>query len=274
MKSNLSISRAWDETKSRIAADGRLYATVALAMIALPSAIGAFVVPGAGTVRAPQSASEIVLMIVVWLIGIVGQLALIRLAIGPSVSVGEAIGHGARRAPALIAAIILIILGVLLLSVPFIAVLAGMGVTFEPGVAPPAAAVLMLLIFVVLMLYLAIRMLLTSSVASAEAAGPIAILKRSWQLTRGNTLRLFGFLLLFIIAVIIAVAAVSVVTSIIVNLLFGSVEPYTASALIVALVEAAASALASSIFIVMLARVYVQLTGGSAAEASVPSSGT
>lgn len=274
MKSKLSISNAWDETKARIAADGRLFVTVALAMVALPAAIGQFAVPGSGVTRAPQSAGEIILMIAIWVIGVIGQLALIRLAIGPSVSVGEAIGHGARRALAYIGAMILIIAGALLLSVPFIAALAAAGVSFAPGAAAPPWAYIAILLLMALLVYLAVRLMMTSPVASAERAGPIAILKRSWELTRGNALRLLGFLLLFVIGVIILVAAVSVVTSLVITLIFGPVEPLTASALIIALVEAIASALVTAIFVVMLARIYVQLTGNSEAETSVPSSGT
>lgn len=274
MKSKLSISNAWDETKSRIAADGRLYVTVALALLALPTAVGQFANPGAGMTRSPQSAGEVVLMIVVWLIGLVGQLALIRLALGPSVSVGEAIGHGARRVPAYVGAVLLIIIAVLLVSLPFVAALAALGVTFDPGAAPPPSAYLFLLVYIALLLFIAVRMLLTSPVASAEAAGPIAIIKRSWELTAGHWLRLFGFVLLFIVGMIIVLAAVSVVMGLIVSLLFGEVQPLTVGALIIALVEAVASAIATTIFIVMLARIYVQLTGGAGAETSVPSSST
>lgn len=274
MKSSLSISSAWDETKSRIVADGRLFVTVALALLALPSAVAQFATPGAGITRSPESTGEVVLMILVWLIGLVGQLALIRLAIGPSVSVGESIVHGARRAPAYVGAVLLIIIAAILVSIPFVAVLAALGVTFEPGATPPPSAYIFLLLYIALLLFIAVRMLLTSPVASAEPVGPIAILKRSWDLTGGHWLRLFGFVLLFIIALIIVLAAVSVVMNLIVSLLFGDVQPLTVGALIIALVEAVASAIATTIFIVMLARIYVQLTGGAPVETSVPNSGT
>lgn len=274
MKTSLSISHAWEETKSRIAADGRLFVIVALALLALPSAVGQFATPGAGMTRSPESVGAAVLMIAVWLIGLVGQLALIRLAIGPSVSVGEAIAHGARRSPAYVAAVLLIILAILIASLPFVAALAALGVTFQPGAPPPPAAYIFLLVYIALLLFIAVRMLLASPVASAESAGPINILRRSWELTRGHGLRLFGFLLLFIIAVIVVVGAVSIVTNLIVTMLFGTIEPLTVAALIVALVESIASAIATTIFIVMLARIYVQLTGGAPVETSVPRSGT
>ena len=274
MTRKLSISNAWEESKTRIATDGKLFLTVALALIALPAAIGQFLGAGGGMTSSPQSLSQVLGMVVVWLIGLVGQLALIRLAIGPSVSVGEAIGHGARRTPAYVGAVILIIVAIMILTIPFALVLAALGVTFEQGTTPPPAAYIFLLLYVALMLYLAVRMLLTSPVAGAEAAGPVSIIKRSWELTGGNVLRLFGFILLFIIGVIVFVGAISMITNLIVSLLFGEVEPLTVGALILALVESIASAIATTVFIVMLARIYVQLTGDTPVEASVPSSGT
>lgn len=274
MKSSLSISRAWEETKSRIAADGRLLLTVALALLALPGAIAQFAAPGSGITRAPQSGWAAALFIAVWVIGLVGQLAIVRLAIGPSVSVGEAIAHGARRAPAYLAAVLLIILAVMLLSFPFFIALMALGVTIEEGAAPPLSAYIFFALFMIVLLFIAVRMLLTSPVAGAEPGGPIAILKRSWQLTAGHGLRLFGFLLLFVIGAVIAIAALGLLTSLLVKLLFGGVEALTVSALILALVEGLASALATTLFVVMLTRIYAQLTGGPTTEASVPRSGT
>lgn len=274
MKSNLSISRAWDESKTRIAADGRLLLIVALALIALPGTVAQFVAPGSGITRAPESGWAAAVMIAVWVIGLVGQLAIVRLALGRSVSVGEAIAHGARRAPAYIGAVLLIIIAILLLSLPFVAALAGLGITFEPGAAPPPSAYIFLLLFLALMIFIAVRMMLTSPVAGAEPAGPITILKRSWRLTASHGLKLFGFVLLFVIGAVIALAALTVLASLLVNLVFGGIEPLTVPALIIALVEAFASALATTVFVVMLTRIYVQLTNGPTSEASVPRSGT
>ena len=40
---------------------------------------------------------------------------------------------------------------------------------------------------------------MTSPVASEETVGPIGIIRRSWELTRGNWWRLFGFIVLFLL---------------------------------------------------------------------------
>ena len=202
------------------------------------------------------------------LIALVGQLAVIRLAIGSRLTVGEAIGHGARRAPAYFVATIIWILPFLIIG----ALLFGM-VAKDPTNAPPAAAFALLLLACV-MLFFAIRMLMTSPVASAEPVGPVAIIKRSWEMTRGNWWRLFAFFLLFVIAVLVAVTAVGAVAGVIAELVLGGDEPLTVGALFVALLTQLVSAAVSVVLMVMLARIYVQLAGDGAAEASVPTSGS
>lgn len=270
----LSISKAWDETKSRIAADGRLIFTVALALIAFPTAVSQFIVPQTGPAGQPQTLGEAAMMLVVTIIGLVGQLAMIRLAVGPSISVGSAIAHGARRTPVYIGTVLLLLLGLFLLALPVGLLMGAMGASFEPGTPPPPGAALVLLLFVGILLYFALRMILTSVIASIEPVGPLTVIKRSWRLTSGHALRLFGFIILFIIAALILMMAVSVAFGSLVTLLLGPIEPLSLSALLVALAAALASAALTTLFVVIVARIYVQLSAGGAVETSVPSSGT
>jgi len=124
------------------------------------------------------------------------------------------------------------------------------------------------------MLFFAIRMLMTSAVASAESHGPGRIIRRSWQLTAGNFWRLLVFFLLFIITLMVAAIAIGSIAGIIAEVLLGGIEPMSVGALFVALVTQLVSAAVSVVLMVMLARIYVQLTGEGEAEASVPTSGT
>uniref|UniRef100_UPI00286C3AF2 glycerophosphoryl diester phosphodiesterase membrane domain-containing protein n=1 Tax=Sphingomonas sp. TaxID=28214 RepID=UPI00286C3AF2 len=137
--------------------------------------------------------------------------------------------------------------------------------------SPMASVVLILLCGVAL--WFAVRMLMTSPVASAEAVGPVEILRRIWQLTRGHWLRLFGFFVMVLIGAVVAIAAVSAIGGILAQLVFGGVEPLTVGALLVALLIQLVSAAVSVILMVMLARIYVQL-GGEGAAVKVPNSGT
>ena len=189
------------------------------------------------------------------LVGLIGQLAVIRLALGPQTSVGEAIGHGARRMPIFLLAMLLWILPIL------IALFLLAGLVRPPN--PSGAASIVLLLLVGLLIFLAVRLIVASAVASAENVGPIGILQRSWTLTKGSWLRLFGFTVLFFIAVILLMVAVGAVIGILVGLVLGQPEPMSLGALIVALATQAAVAAVTVVFLVMVARIYAQLTGRS-----------
>ena len=269
----LSISTAWEETRAVLARDGRLIVAVALALVALPTAITALIDPnGMGDDSGPLWIDAAVL--IVSLAALAGQLALIRLALGPSITVGGAIAHGLRRTPTYLPSAILMVCALIVLAVPFGAALAALGIPLESKTLPATPGVLLVIIlFVAAVFFIAVRMLMTAPVASAEAAGPVAIIRRSWALTAGHWWKLFGFLILFFIGAVVALLALSAVAGGIAALLFGGIEAMSAGALLVALVQAVANAAMTGLFAVMLARIYVQLAGQGEVQASVPSSG-
>jgi hypothetical protein len=269
----LSISAAWDETKAVVAHDGRLIGSVALALVALPTAVTGLIDPSGIGKSGPLWMDSILL--IASLAALAGQLALIRLALGPSITVGAAIAHGLRRMPIYLLSAILLLVALFVLAIPFAAVLSALGVPLESTTMPATPGVIVvLLLFVALVIYIAVRMLMTAPVASAEAAGPIAIIRRSWALTSGHWLHLFGFVMLFFIGAVIVLLAVGAVSGVVAGLLLGPIDPMSASALLVGLVQAVANAAITALFAVMVARIYVQLAGGGEAQASVPSSGT
>lgn len=264
----LSISRAWDETRDVIARDGGLLITLALALFVLPGVVSEITTPAAPAGQFPKPGYWTVVTAIAILIALLGQIAVIRLAIGSRLTVGEAIAHGARRAP-------IYFLATLLWTAPFLIVGAVLLAIVGRNPNDVSAAVAVgLLVLSGVMLFFAIRMLMTSAIASSEPLGPVAILRRSWDLTSGNWWRLFGFFALFLIAVVIVVTAVGVIGGIIAKLAFGDIEPMTVGALFVALLTQVVSAAVSVVLMVMLARIYVQLAGDGAGEASVPTSGT
>jgi len=273
--SRFSISAAWDRTKARFAADGGLLLTVALALIALPSAIGEFAFPQTKPLGGAGSAGEMVAMILVLIIGIVGQLALVKLTLGPALSVGEAIAHGARRAPAFLGSAVILLLAIFILAIPFGMLLSAMGVTMTEGAVPSDGRIaLVMLAFLALIVFLGTRLLLSAPVASMEKIGSFAILKRSWQLTSGHFWRLFGFIWLFIIGALVVILAVATIVNLIVIQLFGSIEPLSVAALIAALAVSLVTAAITAMFVVMVSEIYAELAGRGSAQASVPSSGT
>jgi hypothetical protein len=63
------------------------------------------------------------------------------------------------------------------------------------------------------------------------------------------------------------------VAALVARLLLGPVEPLSVAALLVSLVSAIANAAVVTVLTVMLARIYVQLSGRESLDVSVPSSG-
>lgn len=263
----LSLSRAWDEAKVVLARDGRLFIAVGLALFVLPGLILNVSMPVAEPGKFPPAGPWMAVALVAVLISLVGQLAVLRLAMEPHVSVGEAIVHGIRRLLPYIAATLCWLLPILIVGSLLY------GVLLENQAHPSVAAALALIALCVLFAFLAVRLMLSSPVASAENIGPIAILRRSWELSRGNWWRLFVFLLLFGIAALCLLIAVESVAGLLVRTFAADAGPRSLGGLLVSIVSQVISALLSVFFFVLLARVYVQRSGENAVQPSVPSSG-
>lgn len=265
--SAISISSAWDDTKALLARDGKLFASVALALIVLPSVVMGVVDP---RVNAGDSAPVWfnILIAVISLISLAGQLALIRLALGPSVTVAGAISHGFGRTPRYVLALILLFLATVAITIPFVFAAVAMGMSIEPGADAPVTGSFLVLMFVYLIAILALgtRFLMAMPVASIEEEGPLGLLKRSWALTSGHWVKLFGFLMIFLIGAAIVLLSVQMVIGSLTALMFEARGPMTIAALIESLVQAVATGIFSVLFTLMLARIYVQLSGRTTIE--------
>lgn len=256
--SSLSISKAWDESRAILTRDGKLIAAVATALIGLPTMISTLIAPSAAQEvrQAFEPKDAIVLALTLFMLA--GQLAIVRLALAPSMTVGAAIAHGFRRMPMLLLALVMLMLA---LFFPFGMAATMAGISFEPGIAPNGTAVLILFVFLIILAFVGVRMMVSSAVASAEAAGPVQIIRRSWRLTAGHFWKLFGFILMFFVAALVAVLAIGAAVGAIVALLMGPVEPLSASALVVGLAQGIFNAALTAVLAVMTARIYVQLSG-------------
>ena len=263
--SSLSISRAWDETREIFRRDGGLLVSVALALIVLPEVIVGIISPPQATVNADAPAGMQLLRFAVALISLIGQLALIRLALGPSTTVGAAIGHGARRFLSALGAVVLLIVGLGVLAVPLIIILTlALGVELEHLSGPPTGPVaLMFAIIGIAALLISVRFTLVSPVASAETIGPVNIIKRSWQLTAGHYWRLLGFIALLLVATLVLMIAAGVIGGLLARMFSPEIEPMSIGALILSSFAGAAQGAFSILASVMLARVYAQVAGQS-----------
>ena len=263
-----SISRAWDEARIVIARDGGVLATIALALMVLPGMIGDLFLPHANP-KAILATPNLIGFIIISLIGLVGQLAVVRIATGAGGTVGGAISHAARRMPAYIGACAL-------WALPLAGLLFFIASNSDPENPPTGGTATLILVasltVIVAIFVLVPRMLMSPAVASNENVGPLQIFQRSWNITRGNWPRLFGFFLLFVILMIVLMAVVGAVFGSIARLAFGELEPLSVGSLLVSIIAQAVGACLSVLFSVMAARIYLQLASPDHASTSVPSS--
>jgi hypothetical protein len=265
----LSLSRAWDETRSVLSRDGRLFASVALAIVVLPQTIVGLLMPVSPGER---QGLALILLLAILVFGFIAQIALCRLAIGPSTTVGAAIARGLSRMPALLGAFLLLMVLLFLIMIPLVILMGVMGlVSSTAGAQPPIAAVLIVLV-VMLIAYAVFQLAIPA--AAAEAGGPMHLLKRSWQLAKGNYLRLLGFVAVMFVGLLVVLMVGQFALGSMIIAALGQPEHLSLSALLISLVAALIQALFTVILATMLTRIYAQLASHGAAQPSVPSSGT
>lgn len=270
----LSISQAWEETKARIAADGKLMMAVALALILLPQTIVALIGPPEALSGVKPAGWFNLLVFVATLATLVGQVAIARLAIGPATHVGGAIGHGARRLLPLFAAFVLLALGLFLIAIPLVLLVAGTGALDAAATGAPSGALgVAVLLLLVLAILIGARFLLIIPVAAAEPGGPIHLLKRSWALASGHYAKLIGFVILLLVVVAILSLAVQFGGGSLIQLFF-DISPFSIGALLYGLLFGALQAVYAVGITVLLARMYLQLVGRDSIDVTVPKSGT
>lgn len=267
--SSLSINKAWDESVAFINREVRLVFPLALAFFMLPSVLLGWAQPP-GTVQ--ESGVGVFISLLLLLLVLVGQIAIVRLALGWGDSVADAISRSARRALPVIGASMLVFVPLLLIALLLLMiVLAASGVTnpaemTSERLATMPSVALVILAFMLLLVAVAARLMPMSAVAAAEDVGPIGLINRSLALSKGHFWKLLGVFILVAIASMIIESATSLLGGTVMALLLGAPEPFNLSALIVALLSGFVSAAASAIAAILTARIYVQL----AARPTVP----
>lgn len=263
----LSISKAWDETSQFLGKETRLIAPVALAMFLVPTTLLDWAMPG----NAASGATALLTMMVVLALGFIGQMTIAALATGWRGSVGEAMSQAAGRVPSVFAALLIVFLPIGLIAGVVLAVaLAGAGLTDPAQMTPESIAKLgsvrvTFLICFVLILVIAARLVPLSALAINERPGPVAMIKRCWNLTKGNVGRLIAMTLLLLLAAAILGGAVQAVVGTGVQLAIGPARPFNLSALLIGIAGGLIGAIISAVSAVLVGRIYAQLAASSPA---------
>jgi hypothetical protein len=272
---NLSVTKAWDETAAFVKREAGILFLIVFGLGVLPGLIaqalaGRFVgnirpAPGMVDVHPLAAAFPILVLIAIPVIvlSLWGNLTVNLLALRRENVVGQAFAHAARRILPLLGATLLLIAASIVVAFLFL-VIAGYGtMTGHAGVT-----VLVFLILFVLAIFFGVRFLVMAPAAAAEPIGPIAIIRRSWQLTAGHFWRLLGFFLLMIVVFLVLLVVVTSVVGILVTMTAGQPQPGSLGSFLLQLITGILQAVWTTYFIVLVARIYVQLSGniGSVAE--------
>jgi hypothetical protein len=258
--SSISIGAAYSEAASFLRREKRLIAPLVLAFLVLPMALSQLLQPAAPLAPAEGMSSWMLVALVALMIQLAGQMAVSRLAMGWTGSLGEAVRLALRRLPAAIGAVLLYFLALSLLLVPAVTVLLLLAGGGQPGAGSLRGinAVMVVAMFIVIP-----RLVLVPPFAMAEPGGPWALVKRTWKASSGHFWRLLGFFLIFLIASLILALAVSAVVGSLVALTLGSAEPLSLGRLFIALAGGLVQGLAGTLYAAMVGRITVQLLAGS-----------
>jgi hypothetical protein len=272
----LSITRAWNEGSAFVRQEAGALFLIVFGLSVLPGIIAQVVVNGLVAAPAlvpgakPDPERLIAALGITFaavlpaiLLSLWGNLTVVLLVLRRQSVIGGALRLAAGRILPLLGASVVLLLGLLLLFLPPAAILAG------AGERQPGLFALVFLLLLPIMLFVAVRVLLMTPVAAAEAAGPLRIIARSWSLTSGHFAKLLGFLALALVAMLVTVAVVGIVGGLLVLAIAGKASGINAAAVLMMLLSGAAQAVLVTFFLATVARIYAQLAGDSASGARV-----
>ena len=217
-----SMSEAWRDATTMMSANREVLLIVAALFFLVPSLVMALVMPGMQEMMMadPENASNVVLeiyagwwwlVLLVMLAQVVGYLALLALLRDTSrPTVGEALRAGLAGLLPAIGFYLLLMLGFTVLTFVVVAASAG----------SVALGVVLGLILAVVAVYVMVKMCLALAVIAIDkVSNPVAAMSRSWQLTKGNSFRLFlFFVLLAIVYMVISMVVAMVIGALLVAL--------------------------------------------------------
>lgn len=259
----LSITAAWTEAAAFVKHEARLLFPIAFMLVALPSGILQLIMPPAVPGQTPSAGAWLLFLPVAAVLGMIGTLALTHLALRPGASVGEALQLGARRFIILLAASLLVFVGFAIAAFPVLLLVGGVAV-FAGGGAEPSPGLVLLLALLIggAAVALWVRLLLISPVVAAEGTGPVAVIRRSWELTRGYFWRLLAFVLLVLLVFAVVTLVAGAIGGILIILVAGQPEPGSLASLLVILIGVTVNMVITVYVAAMHARIYRQLAGG------------
>ena len=270
MTTKLDMTQAWNSALALLSGSKDMVVILAGVFFFLPNMVVGILMPVTPDAQAPEAPDPQTLeealeqmteqlsalfgdiwwmFLVVLAVQAVGTLALLALLANRArPTVGEAVGFGLTALIPYLASQIILMLAIVAAFTALISV----GTVINPALGALGA----LLGFVVAA-YLWTKTSLVAAVMATEGQlNPIAALKRSWQVTKGNSLRLFAFYLLLGLAAGVLVVVIGMVLGL--SALMGD----TVSTIVSALGNSLVTMVYAVVSMAVLASIYRQLSGG------------
>jgi hypothetical protein len=255
---------AWKEASAAISANRDVVFALAGVFFLLPGLVMALLFPApqptagmdskeAAAVIADYYTSILPLLLPLILFQAAGTLALLTLLTDRSrPTVGEAIGTGVKGILPYVLAQILLGVGVGLVG--------GLVLAIGSATGTAALTVLGLAAVGLMVIYVAIKTSLVAPVVAVEGErNPIAALRRSWLLTKSNSLRIAVFYLLVGVVFLVVISVVVALVGIVASLAGGAHAGEIAGAVI----SSALNAVMVLYFVAIVAATHRQLAGAS-----------
>lgn len=266
----LDIGAIWNEATELVRANKEVLAALAGVFFLLPSFAFTLLMPapqpqpGDSPERMYKMMTDFYASAAPWLLAMVlvqalGQLAAFALlARSGRTTVGDALREGLQG--------MLPYIGTQLIFGLVLTVIAGVLVGIAAGSGSVGLAVLLGLVAAVGVIYASLRLAMMLPVIAIERVrNPLAVLKRSWDLTAGNVGGILLFMLMLFIAFIVAAIVLGIVTGLIAGLFGGGRA--------IELTGAATSSTLGAAFtvyvIAAIAAMHCRLSGGEASRADV-----
>ena len=265
---DLDTSKAWSEAQATVSANKEVLAAIAGVFFFVPALALALFYPQPEPPAGADPKQILAMMrtfyagIAPWMaasavVQVLGQLAVLTLTTRAGrVTVGEAIREALSGLLPYLGSQILVMAGAML-AMGLIALLAGLSVAL--------AVVIGLLVFIAA-LWAGLRLTLVPVVVAVERQrNPVAILRRSWDLTRGNA----GRILLFVLVLSVAIAVISLVAAAVVGVMLALLGGAEAARIGGAVVSSIVGAGFATYLAITFAAMHRQLAGTGAGDGAV-----
>lgn len=264
-------NQAWKDAAASVAANRDVLFALAGVFLALPAlALAIFMPPPQAPDGAtPEAALALMgeyysyawpVLLVLAVLQLLGTLTMLTLFTDRSrPTVGEAIRQGARAALPVLAAQVIVAF----------AVAAGVMLVLGAAIASGVAALKLLagLALIFALAFVFARLSLVSPVVVVDGQrNPVAALRRSWDLTRGNVFHLLAFFVLLLIAALVLYLLINGALGFVVSLLASGETANAIKDLIAACLQAAISVYS----VAVIAAIHRQLAGPSAEATARP----